>query len=110
MLFNKKKILVMSILCAISSASFMSSTYAQQQDEKLDNYELEEVVVEGKQDKIENPKVHEENILPGGFVKTESTLGILGDKQVMDTPFTQMDLTAKQLKLLVVQINHYKVY
>ena len=40
-----------------------------QQDEKLDNYELEEIVVEGKQDKVENPKVHEENILPGGFVK-----------------------------------------
>lgn len=49
MLFNKKKILTLSILCAISSTSFMSSTYAQEQPkEKLDNYELEEVVVEGK--------------------------------------------------------------
>ena len=49
MLFNKKKILTLSILCAISSTSFMPSTYAQEQPkEKLDNYELEEVVVEGK--------------------------------------------------------------
>ena len=99
MLFNKKKILTLSILCAISSTSFMSSTYAQEQPkEKLDNYELEEVVVEGKQDKEKSSGVHEENILPGGFVKTESSLGILGDKQVMDTPFTQMDLTEKTIE------------
>lgn len=99
MLFNKKKILTLSILCAISSTSFMSSTYAQEQPkEKLDNYELEEVIVEGKQDKEKSSGVHEENILPGGFVKTESSLGILGDKQVMDTPFTQMDLTEKTIE------------
>lgn len=111
MLFNKKKILTLSILCAISSTSFMSSTYAQEQPkEKLDNYELEEVIVEGKQDKEKSSGVHEENILPGGFVKTESSLGILGDKQVMDTPFTQMDLTEKTIETFGGPNHHYKVY
>ena len=52
----------------------------------LDNYDLDEVIVEGKT-----------AALPGGFAAKRSSLGILGDKNIMETPVTQYRFTEKAL-------------
>lgn len=51
-------------------------------------HELSEVVVTGERDKA---------VLPGGFVKTEANIGLLGDKNVMETPFSVTRFTEKTL-------------
>lgn len=100
MISSKKKYLTMAILSAISSMSFMASVSAEEvTDSNLENYDLENVVIEEKVEDNNSNNVNTNNsILSGEFVKTESSLGILGDKKVMDTPFTQMDLTKKTIE------------
>lgn len=51
-------------------------------------HELSEVVVTGERDK---------SVLPGGFVKTEANVGLLGNKNVMETPFSVTSFTEKTL-------------
>lgn len=48
---------------------------------------LDEVVVEGSKD-----------VLPGGNVRTTAKLGVLGDKSVMDIPYSEMSMTAKAVE------------
>lgn len=52
----------------------------------LDEYSLDEVVVESEQ-----------STLPGGFAGKRSHLGILGDKNIMETPVTQYRFTEKAI-------------
>ena len=70
---NKKKALAMSVLCAIASVGFVMSASA----EETMTGQLNEVVVEGSKD-----------VLPGGMVKNEGTVGIMGEKSVMESPFS----------------------
>lgn len=86
MLKSRKKILIMSVLCAVSSIGFVISVNAAENDEKP-THELNGIIVEGQAD-----------ILPGGFASTKSTMGILGDKNVMDTPFSQVNITQKTIE------------
>lgn len=53
------------------------------------DYTMDEVVVTGERD---------QNVLPGGYVSTEGSFGMLGDKSVMDVPFTQTNLSRKTLE------------
>ena len=48
---------------------------------------LDEVVVEGSRD-----------VLPGGLVRKTAKLGILGDKSVLDIPYSEMSMTEKDPK------------
>lgn len=54
--------------------------------EETPSYELESITVEGQAD-----------VLPGGLVNTQAKLGILGDKSVMDIPYSEMSMTSKTL-------------
>ena len=55
--------------------------------EETMKHELAPVIVEADAD-----------VLPGGYVKTKSAVGMLGDKDAMDTPFTTKDLTEKTIE------------
>ncbi len=83
-MFKGKKALVMSVLCAVASVGFVMSASA----EDALHGELDEIVVEGSRD-----------TLPGGLVRTTAKLGILGDKSVMDIPYSEMSMTAKAVQL-----------
>ena len=79
-LLKNKKALAMSVLCAIASVGFVVSASA----EETMHGSLDEVVVEG-----------EANTLPGGMLRTSSKVGILGDVNVMDIPYSEMSMTEK---------------
>ena len=82
-MLKNKKALVMSVLCAIASVGFVMSASA----ENVVHGNLDEVVVEGSKD-----------VLPGGNVRTTAKLGVLGDKSVMDIPYSEMSMTAKAVE------------
>ena len=85
---SKKKALAMSVLCAIASVGFVISASAAETDDKETmSHNLDEVVVEGDKD-----------VLPGGYVSTKGSVGILGTQDVMDVPFSQMNLTEKTIE------------
>ena len=82
MIFKNKKALAMSVLCAIASVGFVMSASA----EETMTGQLNEVVVEGSKD-----------VLPGGMVSKEGTIGILGEKNTMDVPFQTVSVTEKTI-------------
>ncbi|WP_455265766.1 TonB-dependent receptor [Phascolarctobacterium sp.] len=83
-MLKNKKALAMSVLCAIASVGFVVSASAAEQTM---HGNLDEVVVEGSAD-----------VLPGGNVRTTAKLGVLGDKSVMDIPYSEMSMTAKAVE------------
>ena len=82
-MMKNKKALVMSVLCAVASVGFVMSASAADQTM---HGNLDEVVVEGRAD-----------VLPGGMVSKTGSVGIIGDKDVMDVPFSTMSITQKQM-------------
>ncbi len=76
----KKKTLIASVLCAVASVGFVVSASA----EETMSGKLDEVVVEASKD-----------VLPGGYSSLKGTSGLLGENNVLDVPFTQMNVTEK---------------
>ena len=83
MLKSKKKALAMSVLCAVASVGFVAGVSA----EETMKHELAPVIVEADAD-----------VLPGGYVSAKGTTGLLGEKNVMDVPFQQTNLTEKTIQ------------
>ena len=84
-----KKSLIASVLCAVTSVGFVMNVSAQEHNkEKITEHSLEGIIVEGYVD-----------VLPGGLVNTKAKLGILGDKDILDIPYSEMSMTAKQLEV-----------
>lgn len=75
----KKKALIASVLCAVASVGFVVGASA----EETMSGKLDEVVVEASKD-----------VLPGGYVATKGSVGILGNKDVMDVPYSQTNITS----------------
>lgn len=95
-----KKSLAVSVLCAVASVGFVVGASAEKVDsEKVMEHQLKGIIVEGDAD-----------VLPGGFASTKSTMGILGDKNVMDTPFSQVNITQKTIETFGGPTNLFKVY
>ncbi len=67
-MLNKKKALVASVLCAVASVGYVMSAAA----EETMSGKLDEVIIEASKD-----------TLPGGYVNTKGSVGILGNKEVM---------------------------
>ena len=82
-MFKSKKNLAMAILCAVASVGFVADVHA----EDRPSYELDGITVHGDKD-----------VLPGGLVAKNAKMGILGDRDVMDIPYSEMSLTAKTLE------------
>ena len=81
-MFKGKKSLAMAVFCAVASVGFVANVHA----EELDSYKMDNIVVEDAKD-----------VLPGGMAKTQGAVGILGDKDVMDTPFSVTNVSEKTL-------------
>lgn len=97
---SKKRILAAALFYAITCTGFAVSAFAQEVEQEstakqtteenhdtLTRHYLSETLVEAQK-----------NIMPGGFAKNTSSLGMLGEKQIMDTPFAMMDLTNKTIE------------
>lgn len=62
----KKRMLALAVMSTVFSVGFvMSANAAENADQKLSQYSVDEVIVEGSRD-----------LLPGGFVKSTSNVGI----------------------------------
>ena len=86
-MLKNKKALAMSVLCAIASVGFVVSASAAEQTM---HGNLDEVVVEGSAD-----------VLPGGMAKAKGSVGLLGDKEVMETPFSVTNVSQKTMDLFL---------
>lgn len=83
----KKRMLALAVMSTVFSVGFvMSANAAENADQKLSQYSVDEVIVEGSRD-----------LLPGGFVKSTSNVGIMGKKSIMETPFTKANLSEKAI-------------
>ena len=83
-MLKNKKALVMSVLCAVASVGFVMSASAA---EKTMQGNLDEVIVEGSR-----------NVLPGGLVAKSGSVGLIGNKDVMDVPFQQVNVTEEAVE------------
>lgn len=66
----KKRMLALAVMSTVFSVGFvMSANAAENADQKLSQYSVDEVIVEGSRD-----------LLPGGFVKSTSNVRYYGQK------------------------------
>lgn len=86
----KKKILLTLILASITTSALgsLNMVYASNK-----NNQLNEVVVNADKDKQKPRK----DILPGGFVSTNTEVGFLGEKDTLDVPFSVTNFTEKTI-------------
>lgn len=83
-MFKSKKNLAMAILCAVASVGFVMTANA----EDRPSYELDGITVHGDKD-----------VLPGGLMSNHNRVGILGNIDVVDVPFTQRQYTEKTIEM-----------
>lgn len=85
----KKKSLTAVVLCAIASVGFVLDANAAEKvsKEERPTFALDTIVVEA--DRVS---------IPGGFLSREGNLGRLGNKDLMDMPFTQTSFTQKTIE------------
>lgn len=79
------------VLCGIAAtmligADFGAAAHAEEAPEKPE-YQLEAVLVEG-----------ERYVYPGGYVNRQARHGILGYRDILDIPFTELSLTGKSIE------------
>ena len=83
-MYGKKKILAMAVLCAVASVGFVVPAGA----EETMKHDLDEVIVEADRD-----------TLPGGFISGKDRIGVFGDVDIIDVPFTQNRYTQKTIEM-----------
>ena len=85
---HAKTKLALAILLSIASTGFVVSANAAENSSKEPmTFALDTMLVEAQRDS-----------LPGGFVSREGNMGRLGNKDVMDVPFTQTSFSEKTIK------------
>lgn len=77
---RKQKQLAVAVLATIASVGFIMPASA----EKMTTTEMPTVIVQAQAD-----------VQAAGFVKTTSEVGIMGSKEIMETPFTKVNLSNK---------------
>lgn len=86
----KKRMLALAVMSTVFSVGFvMSANAAENADQKLSQYSVDEVIVEGSRD-----------LLPGGFVKGTSNVGIMG-KNLLWRHRLRKQIFPKKLLLLL---------
>ena len=85
---NKRNKLIGAVLCTIASVGFVMSASA----EEAMHGQLDEVVVEGAADDLLP------NVYNGGNIAVATSGNLLGDKNILDNPFTSITLTNKIIK------------
>jgi len=81
---NKKKALAMAVLSAVASIGFVMSASAETM-----STEMSPVLVEGQRDKA----------LAGQMANASGSVGIMGERDVMETPFSTVNVSEKTLDL-----------
>lgn len=79
-----KKKLALGILTAVASVGFVMSASAAE----IQTYEMGPVVVVGDQ-----------GVMPGGYVSTDGSAGLLGYQDTMSLPFQQNNITEKSIEI-----------
>ena len=87
MLKGKRKALSVSVMLAILGLGYSNLAAAAEPETR--SFELEKIIVEG------------ERALPGEMVNANGSVGILGNKDVMDTPFSVTNVSQKTLDLFL---------
>ena len=87
MLKGKRKALSVSVMLAILGMGY--SAVAAAAEPETHSFELEKIIVEG------------ERALPGEMANANGSVGILGNKDVMDTPFSVTNVSQKTLDLFL---------
>lgn len=86
-----KKSLAAAVLCAVASVGFVVNVYAAEEDSiKNDEkpvFALDTIIVEGQRENFS-----------GDFVSREGNLGRLGNKDLMNVPFTQTSFSNKTVE------------
>ena len=102
MISSKKKYLTMAILSAISSMSFMASVSAEDvTDSKLENYDLENVVIEEKA---------EEQTYDDKYIRTGGDVDIITSEDIEKHHYTSVADAIKRLPGVEVQDVGYKAF
>ena len=88
--------LVLACLSSGSMASAAEDAAAETQDtaQAVDSYDLPAVTVMGTRSPAPAPAA-ERAALPGGFQADQTTFGLMGDRDLMDVPYTAQSLTTK---------------
>jgi len=81
---RKKQVLAMAVWAAVASIGFVVSASA----EETMSTELGPVIVEGQKD-----------VLPGGMMMSNNRVGILGNVEAVDVPFTQRSYSEKTIEM-----------
>lgn len=90
--------LVLACLSSGSMASAAEDAAAETQDaaQTVDSYDLPAVTVMGARTPAPAPApAAERAALPGGFQADQTTFGLMGDRDLMDVPYTAQSLTTK---------------
>ena len=87
-----KKQLVLAVTLATAGTVWMGAASAAERAEAMDSYELAPVEVAGQR------QAEEENTAEGIFVAREGSVGFLGNKDTMETPFTTTNVTQETIK------------
>ncbi|MGP1469958.1 MAG: TonB-dependent receptor [Schwartzia sp. (in: firmicutes)] len=89
---NRKKLAIAVAGTFFGSAFFMADVYAAEQTagakgDALDSYHIEDVVVTGDRD-----------TMPGGLIGRQARVGVLGEKSVMEIPWSEMSMTERMIE------------
>ena len=87
-----KRKLALAITLATAGTVWMGAASAAERAEAMDSYELAPVEVAGQR------QAEEENTAEGIFVAREGSVGFLGNKDTMETPFTTTNVTQETIK------------
>ena len=89
---NKKKLAMAVAGTFFGSAFLMADGFAAEKmagagGDALDSYSIEDVVVTGDRD-----------TMPGGLIGRQARVGVLGEKSVMDIPWSEMSMTERMIE------------
>lgn len=87
-----KRKLALAVTLATAGTVWMGAASAAERAEAMDSYELAPVEVAGQR------QAEEENPAEGIFVAREGSVGFLGNKDTMETPFTTTNVTQETIK------------
>ena len=86
-----KRKLMCAIALATAGSVWMGAASAAERAEAMDSYELAPITVEGEQ-------AAEEAEIGGGLVSKTARMGIMGDVDVLDIPYSMQSMTAKAIE------------
>ncbi len=99
----KKCLLTMSILCAINNVNLANASDISTENKNVDvineedlaDYDLDTVIVEGEKSNVD---VYGNKLLPGDFLLSQDRVGVLGNIDAIDVPFTQKTYSEKAIE------------